>query len=257
MDINKHKKQFGNLAEDYTKYRKPYPEEVYDLFFSFIEDGEKRILDIACGTGKSTEPLQRNGVDLYGCDHDELMIEEAKKQAEIKKLNINYSVADVEHLPFEDNYFDAITVGTAFHWFVNDVAMKEIKRVLKQNGLLFVFWTLTTKDIPEKDEIPGSIFRAYNWDKVPFELRDLKHIASFFQEKGLHKVSTSRIPFIHNDTVEERIGLLKTASAYELLSEENKIKFLNEVKAVLENKIGNRPYFTLEEEIQVVYGFKE
>jgi ubiquinone/menaquinone biosynthesis C-methylase UbiE len=257
MEIDKHKKQFGNLAEDYSKYRKPYTEELYKLFFSLVQQGNKKILDIACGTGKSTEPLVRDGFEVFGCDHDPLMIEEAQKQAKNKNLSINYSVAEVEQLPFEDQYFDVITVGTAFHWFVNDKAITEIKRVLKSQGLFFIFWTLTIKDIPEEDEIPSRIFRSYNWDKVPSELRDLGYISNFLTQNGLKNVSTARIPFTYNTTVEERVGLQKTASAYELLSEENKEKFLSEVTEVLTKKLGNRTYFTLEEEIQVCYGFKD
>jgi ubiquinone/menaquinone biosynthesis C-methylase UbiE len=200
--------------------------------------------------------MVQDGIEVYGCDHDARMITEAQKQAEIKNLNIIYSVAEVEHLPFEDNYFDVVTVGTAFHWFVNNSAMTEIKRVLKPQGLVFVFWTLTTKDIPEEDDIPSSIFRSYNWDKIPSELRDLNYISSFFEKNGLRGVVTAKIPFTQNDTVEERVGLLRTASAYELLSEDNKKNFSHDVHNVLTKKLGDRPYFTLEEELQIVYGFK-
>jgi ubiquinone/menaquinone biosynthesis C-methylase UbiE len=256
MEIDKHKKQFGNQAENYTKYRKPYTGELYQLLFSLVPQETKQILDIACGTGKSTEPLVRDGIEIFGCDHDPLMIEEAKKQASQKSLNINYTVADVEHLPFENEIFDVVTVGTAFHWFVNEKSMTEIKRMLKKDGLLFVFWTLTTKDIPEEDEIPSTIYRKYNWDKVPSELRDLGYISDFFSKNGLNKINTARIPFTYNTTIEERVGLQKTASAYELLSEQDKSNFLDEVTNILTNKLRDREYFTLEEEIQVCYGFK-
>ncbi|MCX6703173.1 MAG: class I SAM-dependent methyltransferase [Candidatus Zambryskibacteria bacterium] len=158
MDIQKHHKQFGNQAENYTKYRKPYTDALHDFLFDRISKGEKRILDIACGTGKSTEPLVRGDTKVFGCDHDPLMIAEAEKQAELKKLDIEYKVADVESLPYEDAVFDVVTVGTAFHWFVNEKSVAEIKRVLKPNGILFTFWTLTVKDTPEEDSVPRSFF---------------------------------------------------------------------------------------------------
>lgn len=253
MDIDKHKKQFGNQAENYTKYRKPYTEKLYELLFS-LNPG-KRILDMACGTGKSTEPMVREGVEVVGCDHDPLMIAEAVTQAGIKGLPIKYLVADVESLPFENSSFDVVTVGTAFHWFVNEKSMTEIKRVLKDKGLLFVFWTLTTKDIPEEDSIPGSFFKSFNWDKVPSELRNLDYISNFFKEQGLQNVHTVRIPFTHNDTVEEQVGLMKTASSFEILSDSEKQRFVAELTELLTAKLGDRPYFTYEEEIQVCYGF--
>ncbi|MEI6345897.1 MAG: class I SAM-dependent methyltransferase [bacterium] len=255
MDIDKHKKQFGNQAENYTKYRKPYTEKLYELLFSLAPG--KKILDIACGTGKSTEPMVRSGTEVIGCDHDPLMIAEAIKQAEIKSSPIKYIVADVEHLPFEDSNFDVVTVGTAFHWFVNEKSVTEIKRVLKEKGLFFIFWTLTTKDVPEEDSIPGSFYKTFNWDKVPPELRNLDYISNFFKEQGFQNVNTARIPFSHNDTVEEQVGLMKTASSYEILSDSEKERFIRELTELLTTKLGNRPYFTYEEEIQVCYGFKK
>lgn len=214
------------------------------------------ILDIACGNGRSTEPLVSTGLKIGGVDHDIQMIEEAERQAKLKNLDIDYKVSDAEHLQFPDSYFDIVTIGTAFHFFVNDMAMSEIKRVLKPGGLIFVYWTLTTKDIPEEDEIPGAIYRKYHWMKIPSELRSLDHIVDFFNKAGLKQVSTHRIPITFNTTIEERVGLQTTSGTYELLSEEDKKSFLNEVQSVLTQKLGSRQYFTLEEEIQVCLGFK-
>lgn len=229
---------------------------MHEFLFSILPEGSRRILDIACGTGKSTEPLMREGVEVSGVDIDPQMIEEAKKQASLKSLDIRYAVAEAEKLPFEDAYFDAITVGTAFHWFVNERAMREIQRVLKGGGLLFVFWTLTTKDVPEEDSIPSEILRAFNWENVPSELRDLDYISNFFKEQNLQNVSTVRLPFTHNDTVEEQVGLMKTASSYEVLSDEDKGRFIDAIRTALTEQLGNRAYFTYEEEIQICYGFK-
>jgi ubiquinone/menaquinone biosynthesis C-methylase UbiE len=250
------KKLFGPQAENYTKYREPYPKELYTLLLAQIPEGSSRILDLACGTGKSTEPLAELGLQVVGVDHDPQMIEEAKKQAQLKSLDIEYAVAEAEYLPFPDGHFDVVTVGTAFHFFINETALSEIRRVLKPKGLLFVYWTVTTKETPEEDTIPGTIFQKYNWVKVPFELRELGHISDVINKAGFNDISTKTIPIIFNTTVEERVGLLTTSGFYETLSEEDKKSFLNEVREVLTKKLGNRAYFTLEEEIQVCFGFK-
>ena len=256
MEIDKFKKKFGPEAKNYTKYRTPYPQELYELFFHILPKGSKKILDIACGTGKSTEPLVREGLEVYGCDHDPLMIKEAESQAKNKNLDIKYALAETEKLPYEDGCFDAITIGTALHFFLNEMAMSEIKRVLKNKGLLFVFWTLTTKEIPDEDSIPGSIYRSFGWIKIPSLLRDLKNTSAFLDKSSFKNVSIKNIPFIYNTTVEERVNLQTTSGAYELLSTEDKNKFLNEIRSVLTINLGNREYFQLEEEIQVCHGFK-
>jgi ubiquinone/menaquinone biosynthesis C-methylase UbiE len=254
MDIDQHKKQFGNQAENYTKYRKPYTNKLYDFLFSLVSEN-KKILDVACGTGKSTEQMVGDGIEVVGCDHDSLMIEEAKKQSIINNLPIKYIVADVENLPFKGQSFDVVTVGTAFHWFVNEKSISEIKRVLKNNGLFFVFWTMTTKEVPEEDSIPRSFYSSFKWDRVPAELRNLDYIANFLKENGFTNVGTKRINFTHNDTVEDQVGLMKTASNYELLSEKEKDRFIKELTDLLTLKLGNRPHFVYEEEVQICYGY--
>lgn len=256
MKIDEHKKQFGNLAEDYTKYRKPYNPALYDFLFSLLSDTKKKILDIACGTGKSTEPLVRPDTEVFGCDHDPLMVEEAEKQAQIKHLPASYSVGEVEHLPYSDGEFDVVTVGVAFHWFVNEKAISEMKRVLKTGGLLFIFWTLTTSDVAERDSIPSSFFQSYDWQKVPKELRNLDYISDFLKNNDLQNVSTHSLPSINNYTVEEYVGLMKTASNFGMFSEETKNRFVSELTNILTTKLGDRQQFTLEDEFQICYGFK-
>jgi SAM-dependent methyltransferase len=256
MQHHTFKKLFGPEAANYTKYRLPYPEQLFTLLTQLIPHNSTSILDCACGTGKSTEPLTKTNLHVTGIDHDPLMIAEATKQAHLKKLTIDYRVADAEHLPFPDNQFDVVTIGTAFHFFVNEAAMSELLRVLKPKGLLFVYWTLTTKDIPEKDEIPGAIYRKYNWIKIPPVLRSLEHTSHVFTDAGLTNVSTKSIPIIFNTTVEERVGLQTTSGVYETLSPEDKINFLHDVRETLTKNLGDRPHFTLEEEIQVCFGFK-
>ena len=255
MDIDIHKKKFGSQARNYTKYRLPYIPEVHDLFFALLQRDEAAVLDVACGTGKSTEPLARDGFEVTGVDHDPLMTAEAENQATQKGLPVVYMTANAEELPFAEDTFDAVTVGTAFHWFANERALSELRRVLVPDGLLFVYWTLTTKDVPDQDRIPPAILEKYNWERVPPELRDLNHIATLLAGQGLHNVDTVRLPFVHNDTVEDQVGLMKTASSYEVLADTEKANFIAEITEVLTKQLGTRSHFTYEEEIQVCYGF--
>jgi ubiquinone/menaquinone biosynthesis C-methylase UbiE len=256
MELNNLKKQFGNQAEIYSKYRQPYPAELYAFFFSLLPVGEKTILDIACGPGNSTRSLVKEDTKVFGCDIDPMMIEQAKKEAKENNLDIQYVVAEAEHLPYADGTFDAITVGTAFHWFVNQTALTEIKRVLKPSGLFFAFWTMNKNDIRVEDDQVLQVFRSYNWPRVPQELRDLTYISDFLKQQGLQKVSVANIPIAHTETLEERVNLEKTNAGYNLLAEGDREKFVDSLRAVLKASLGSKESFLIQEELQISYGFK-
>lgn len=100
------------------------------------------ILDVATGTGDfAIEALQTNAKKIIGVDISEGMLNVGREK--IKKLNltdkIELQVADAEHLPFTDNYFDAITVAFGVRNFENlESGLKDMLRVLKPGGDLVI-----------------------------------------------------------------------------------------------------------------------
>jgi SAM-dependent methyltransferase len=61
----------------------------------FFGDGTKRILDVTCGIGTQTLGLAQLGYDLTASDISGGAIERAKKEAAIRRLNVELSVADM------------------------------------------------------------------------------------------------------------------------------------------------------------------
>lgn len=95
------------------------------------------VLDAGCGFGRDCEYFVDRGFDIYGIDLSKNMIDYAKKFAPEAK----YSVMDMMDLKFENNYFDGIWCSaTLLHLSKKDVplALAEFRRVLKQNGILFL-----------------------------------------------------------------------------------------------------------------------
>src|SRR5207248_499733 len=45
-----------------------------------------------------------------------------------------------ERIPLADDYVDAVTVASAFHWFREEHALREIHRVLKPGGGVALVW---------------------------------------------------------------------------------------------------------------------
>ncbi|MEN2489281.1 bifunctional demethylmenaquinone methyltransferase/2-methoxy-6-polyprenyl-1,4-benzoquinol methylase UbiE [Flavobacterium sp. B11] len=114
----------------------------------------KVILDIATGTGDLAILLsQTNAEKIIGLDISAGMLEVGKKKVEEKKLSnvIELVLGDSENMPFEDNYFDAITVGFGVRNFENlEKGFGEILRVLKPNGIFVILETSVPDKFPYK-----------------------------------------------------------------------------------------------------------
>lgn len=98
------------------------------------------VLDVACGTGIYTRAIARRTEKVYGVDISQGMLEQARKRAEKEGLdNILLARADVENLPFPNEFLDAACCSGALHLFPDTVkALTEIARVLKAGSPLAV-----------------------------------------------------------------------------------------------------------------------
>jgi demethylmenaquinone methyltransferase/2-methoxy-6-polyprenyl-1,4-benzoquinol methylase len=114
----------------------------------------KVILDIATGTGDLAILLaQTNAEKIIGLDISAGMLEVGKKKVAEKNLSntIELILGDSENMPFEDNYFDAITVGFGVRNFEHlEKGFAEILRVLKPNGIFVILETSVPDKFPYK-----------------------------------------------------------------------------------------------------------
>src|SRR5687767_679449 len=61
----------------------------------------RRVLDVACGTGKSFEPLLSRGYEVTGCDLSPAMVAEARRKAAGAREVV---VADMRALPWRSEF---------------------------------------------------------------------------------------------------------------------------------------------------------
>jgi len=100
------------------------------------------ILDVATGTGDlAIEICKIDPVEVYGVDISRQMLNIAEKKVLKKQLQLTVQLrqGDSEDLPFEDNFFDAVTVAFGVRNFENlQNGLSEMKRVLRPGGRLIV-----------------------------------------------------------------------------------------------------------------------
>jgi len=114
----------------------------------------KRILDIATGTGDfALEALKLNPQEVIGLDISEGMLAKGREKMLHKKKDsiISLRYGDSENIPFEDNYFDALTVGFGVRNFENlEKGLAEMLRVVKSGGKLIILEFSKPKKFPIK-----------------------------------------------------------------------------------------------------------
>jgi ubiquinone/menaquinone biosynthesis C-methylase UbiE len=181
-----------------------------------IEPGDS-VLDIGCNTGDTEHYL----VSLYpfvnnvvGLDYDENRIIAAKESWENRGKNkkIEFIQGDGSALPFEDETFDKIICAETLEWIKDPTkAIKEIKRVLKPNGIALIQHTdwdqtvYTTKDI-EKTRL---IIQSFG-DSGPDGIIGRK-LFGMCKQVGFNKVSPLVYTLI-NDKFEEPYYSFKLAN---------------------------------------------
>jgi ubiquinone/menaquinone biosynthesis C-methylase UbiE len=133
------------LDKGYLRYAKAYDIAVKMLPFwktwikvviQFIEG--PKVLEASFGTGYLLMQYAHR-YETYGIDFNNKMVEMAKENLSRKGTQASLQRANVEELPFSDNYFDTIVNTMAFSGYPNGtLAMKEFYRVLKENGKLLI-----------------------------------------------------------------------------------------------------------------------
>ena len=112
--------------------------------FNIIEG--MNILDIGCGTGKTTTQLAKkigNSGHVLGLDLSETMINEARKYSDKDKTsNIDFLVQDVQNEKLKNLEYDAAFSRFGVMFFSDPImAFKNIYSSLKNDGLLtFICW---------------------------------------------------------------------------------------------------------------------
>ena len=129
-----------NMSEDeYLSYYQNYDSaikgksDLSNKSINFItsnlgSDLEIKILDVGCGNGSILSELKKRGYkNITGMDINNEMIDKS----------IDFSLGNIEKMPFEANSFDIVICNQTIEHIINfSVAVKELKRVCKNKLIL-------------------------------------------------------------------------------------------------------------------------
>ena len=110
----------------------------------------KIVLDIASGEGYGSNLLANYANFVYGVDIDEDTVKLAIDK--YKRKNLIFKTGSCTAIPLEDSSVDVVTsFETIEHHAEHDMMLKEIKRILKPNGLVLI----SSPDKKNYTDVPG------------------------------------------------------------------------------------------------------
>ncbi len=125
------------------------------------------IIDIATGTGDfAIAALKLNPEEVIGLDISAGMLAVGEQKMIKNKVDsiIKMQLGDSENIPYDSNYFDALTVGFGVRNFENlELGLTEMLRVLKPGGKAVILEFSKPKRFPIKQ-----IFGFYSRYFIPF-----------------------------------------------------------------------------------------
>jgi demethylmenaquinone methyltransferase/2-methoxy-6-polyprenyl-1,4-benzoquinol methylase len=96
---------------------------------------DERVLDLAAGTGTSSQPFRDRGAVVVPCDFSVGMLRVGKRALP----QLPFVAGDATRLPFGDDTFDAVTISFGLRNVVDpDAGLEEMRRVTKPGGRLVV-----------------------------------------------------------------------------------------------------------------------
>lgn len=140
--------RFGPRAQAYAAFRPSYPAEAIAAALEDLGDPETlTVADVGAGTGISSRLFGDRGVRVIAIEPNAQMRATAQPHPRVA-----WHDASAERTGLGDQSVDVVSVCQAFHWFANDEAMNEFRRVARRRVVLLQY---------ERDERDG-FTKAYS-----------------------------------------------------------------------------------------------
>lgn len=131
--------EFGHLAEDYARYRPPYPGAVFQIIEEATGPPNGRwAADVGAGTGIFSSRLAACGWRVVAVEPSAPMLHRIRPVCESDAVVALSASAEATGLT--DASVSLVAAAQAFHWFNPPLALAEFARILAPHGILAILW---------------------------------------------------------------------------------------------------------------------
>ncbi|MCJ8007845.1 class I SAM-dependent methyltransferase [Lederbergia wuyishanensis] len=183
----------------YDKENESYNEDI-SFLLKWAEKKQGPIIDLACGTGRATIPLAKEGHQLIGVDIHPSMLNEAEKKASKQNLPIKWIIQDCTEFELNVKSGLIFTVGNSFQHFLTnesqDGLLSSVHKHLEHEGI-FIFGSRfpSTEELlqPSSEEYWRTYIDRETGDKVDVytissydNLDQIQHYETIRKYKNTH-----------------------------------------------------------------------
>ncbi len=167
--------------------------ELHELY----DPAGKDVLIYGCGEGNEAETLlNRGSVSLRGFDISDAEISRARATAVERGYadRVEFETADAHHTPYADGSFDLIVGFAILHHLDVDVALREIRRILRPGGKAVFREPLAHNPLLRLGRAITPAARTP--DEHPFTVADWRLCGNHFPSFTHREVELLSIPFM-------------------------------------------------------------
>lgn len=201
------KERFTSRVENYVKYRPTYPREAIDFLYDMVGfKPESVIADVGAGTGIFSRLLLERGSRVIGVEPNEAM-----REAAIEALSAEerYSAASgsAEETGLSDHSVDFIVCAQSYHWFDQDRARAEFRRILKPGGKVVLIWnSRKTSGTPFLEQFEGLLLTyGTDYEKVGHKSIALESLKPYFAGEGPRLDTFSMVQLLNEESLRGRL----------------------------------------------------
>lgn len=214
---------FGATARAYADHRPDYAPDAIGWVLDAARRSVRDVLDLAAGTGALTGGLVAAGVRVTAVEPDPEMLAELRRRLP----GVPTAVGRAEAIPLADDSVDAVLVATAFHWFDEEQALAEIRRVLRPGGVLGLLYNLSDTTVAWVAELERLARSSISLP--PSEEPELPATYA-----GFEPAETERFRHRHRRTAASLTATVGTHSHTLVIPPEERAEVLARVRAFLE-----------------------